>query len=253
MDLTDERRCRMTRCEIVSILVLGISLGAGTGRETRGHEPSAKPKPPKAAVIPKKLEQFGRDCALTTTTGSRTGPTPRSSPISTPRTPTPTRSCRHTKGLQKRLYDEIVGRIKQADSDGARLRQRLLLLHPVRNGEAVSDPGPQEGLARGRRGDPARRECDGRGTRLFLAGRLAGQPGQPPARLRHRHRRPPLLHDPRSRTSPPASCSTTRSPTSPSNVAWANDSRTLFYTKQDPNTLRAYRVLPPSPGHSGRR
>ena len=27
-----------------------------------------------------------------------------------------------------------------------------------------------------------------------------------------------------------------------SNLAWANDSRTLFYTKQDPNTLRAYRV-----------
>ena len=27
-----------------------------------------------------------------------------------------------------------------------------------------------------------------------------------------------------------------------SNVAWANDSRTLFYTKQDPNTLRAYRI-----------
>src|SRR5262249_55603160 len=27
------------------------------------------------------------------------------------------------------------------------------------------------------------------------------------------------------------------------NLAWANDSRTLFYTKQDPNTLRAYRVL----------
>ncbi len=27
------------------------------------------------------------------------------------------------------------------------------------------------------------------------------------------------------------------------NMAWANDSRTLFYTKQEPNTLRAYRVL----------
>ena len=26
------------------------------------------------------------------------------------------------------------------------------------------------------------------------------------------------------------------------NLAWANDSQTLFYTKQDPKTLRAYRI-----------
>ena len=105
----------MTRCEIVSILVFGISLLAGAGRETRGHEPSGKPNPPKAAVIPKKLEKFGRT-RVDDYYWLKDRTDPKVIAYLEAENAYTDDLMSHTKVLQKRLYDEIVGRIKQADS-----------------------------------------------------------------------------------------------------------------------------------------
>ena len=46
----------------------------------------------------------------------------------------PTRCWRRLKPLQDKLFNEIVGRIKQDDSQRPGPRARLLLLHALRRG-----------------------------------------------------------------------------------------------------------------------
>ena len=69
----------------------------------------------------------------------------RCSPISMPRTPMPTRVLAPPKPLQEKLYDEIVGRIKQDDTSVPVPRARLLVLHALRDRQGLSDPGPPQG------------------------------------------------------------------------------------------------------------
>ncbi len=50
-----------------------------------------------------------------------------------------------TEPLQKQLYDEMLGRIKETDVEVPYKKGRLLLLHADGSRQAVSDPLPPEG------------------------------------------------------------------------------------------------------------
>lgn len=108
---------------------------------------------------------------------------------------------RRADGLDQGAPAGALRRDRRPDQAGrhdrAGFQQRLPLLLTVRDRQAVPDPGPQEGFDGGSRGDLDRRECPGRGSRLFFDDRRQGQPRQSARRLRGRHRRPPLLYDSR--------------------------------------------------------
>ncbi len=230
----------MTRCEIVSILVLGISLWAGSGRETRGHEPSGKPNPPKAAVIPKKLEKFGRT-RVNDYYWLKDRNDPKVIAYLEAENAYTDDLMSHTKVLQKRLYDEIVGRIKQADSTAPVFDNGYHYYTRFEAGKQypilVRKKGSLESAEEILLDENAMAEGQGYfslgasevspDNRLLAFGMDTG--GRLFYTIRIKDLATGKLLD-----------DTIADVTS--NVAWANDSRTLFYTKQDPNTLRAYRI-----------
>ena len=147
----------------------------------------------------------------------------------------------HTAGLRDTLYQEIVGRIDQSDSSV-----------PVRDGGYLYytryEEGQQYPIFARRRGSmdapeqiliDANELAEGHG--YFAVGARAVSPdgnilafsvdtvGRRFYNLRFRDLRTGELL-------PETIGSIT------SNVAWANDNRTVFYTRQDPSTLRAYQI-----------
>lgn len=147
----------------------------------------------------------------------------------------------HTAGLRDTLYQEIVGRIDQSDSSV-----------PVRDGDWLYytryEEGQQYPIFARRRGSMEAPEqilidanalAEGHG--YFSIGARSVSPdgnflvfsvdtvGRRFYDMRFRDLRTGELL-------PETIGSIT------SNVAWANDNRTVFYTRQDPNTLRAHRI-----------
>jgi oligopeptidase B len=99
--------------KIIGLTVLGASLLAG--RMGEGHEPPGGRMPPKAAVIPKKLEKFGRT-RIDDYYWLRDRSDPKVVAYLDAENAYTDAAMAHTKALQRALYDEIVGRIKQADT-----------------------------------------------------------------------------------------------------------------------------------------
>ena len=124
--------------------------------------------------------------------------------------------------------------------------RRLVLHHPHRQGQPISHPLPprrcQPRSQLRLRPDPARTGHPGRkparrGQAIHGRRSHGHQPRRQPPRLLHRFHRLPPVHAPHPR---PAH----RSPTSPDtaervgSLAWAADSRTLFYSTEDETTKR---------------
>ncbi len=103
----------MKHKSILELAVLGVSLLSG--RSGHAHEPEHPSAPPKAEVIPKQLELFGRvRVDPYYWLNDRTNPKVRAY-LEAENAYTDALMV-HTKALQRSLYDEIVGRIKQADA-----------------------------------------------------------------------------------------------------------------------------------------
>ncbi len=94
------------------MLVFGISLSAGGTGEC--HEPT-KPEPPKATPIPKRLEKFGQT-RVDNYYWLKERTDPKVIAYLDAENAYTDAMMAHTKAFQKSLYDQIVGRIKQADT-----------------------------------------------------------------------------------------------------------------------------------------
>lgn len=227
----------MNRWNVVWLAACGISLSVGTTGDC--HEPP-QPVPPKAAPIPKRLEKFGQT-RVDNYYWLKERTDPKVIAYLDAENAYTDAMMAHTKPLQKSLYDQIVGRIKQADSTAPVFdngyyyysrfetgKQYPILVRKKGSLEASEEILLDENvLALGHgyfslgtsRVSPDNRlvayGVDTGGRRFFTIRVKDLTTGKP-------------LDD--------AIADVT------SNLAWANDSRTLFYTKQDPNTLRDYQV-----------
>jgi oligopeptidase B len=224
---------------IFKLAVVGV--GLLSGRTGQGHEPTNPVKAPRAEVIPKQLELFGK---------VRVDPyywlNDRNDPrvkayLEAENTYTDALMA-HTKSLQHSLYNEIVGRIKQADSTAPVFdngfyyytryetgKQYPLLIRKKGSLEAAEELLLDENALAAGRGyfslgtsqvSPDNRliafAVDTGGRRFFTI------------RIKDLATGTVLADTITDITG---------------NMAWANDSRTLFYTKQDPKTLRSHRVF----------
>jgi oligopeptidase B len=147
-----------------------------------------------------------------------------------------------TRALQQSLYDEIVGRIKQADTtapvfdNGYHYYNRFEAgqQYPILVRRKGSMEAPEELLLD--------ENALARGHGYFS---MAGWKVSPDNRLiaygvDTGGRR---FYTVRIKDLTTGRMLDDTIPDVTANLAWANDSRTLFYTKQDPGTLRAHRVL----------
>ena len=147
----------------------------------------------------------------------------------------------HTKALQQSLYDEIVGRIKQADATAPVFDNGYYYYTRFETGKQYPILVRKKGSLEAAEEVLLDENALAAGQGYFSLGGVASQPGQPQARIRGRYRRPPLLHDPDQGPRADKVLDDTIADVT-SNLAWANDSQTLFYTRQDPKTLRSSRI-----------
>ena len=208
----------------------------------RPGDPRDGPEPPVARVEARRRSSSTATPAPTSTTGSGTATTRRSSSTSRRRTPTP-RPCWGTpRPSRTRLFEEIVGRIKPDRRECPVPEGRLPLLPPLRGGPGVQGPLPPQGLDGGAGRGHAGRQRAREGERLLLAARPGGEPQPGHARLRDRHGRPPVLHPPVQ--GPRLRGASGRRHPRRDRRRWCGPTttRTVFYVKQDPETLRSDRV-----------
>src|SRR5262249_13806053 len=88
---------------------------ASTGTKTRGEESPGAPAPPKAAVIPERLKRFGR-VRVDNYYWLKDRTNPKVIAYLDAENAYTDALMAPTQAFQQALYDEIVGRIKQADS-----------------------------------------------------------------------------------------------------------------------------------------
>jgi oligopeptidase B len=152
------------------------------------------------------------------------------------------RSLAHTTNLQTKLFDEIVGRIKKDDdSVPVRLKDYYYYSRYVQGGEY-----PIHCRKKGSLDAPEQVMLDenelAKGHEFFSLGELEVGPDQKivafavdtvgrrfhTVRFKNLETGEILPHSISNVTE---------------NLAWAEDGKTLFYTKQDPNTLRAHKIF----------
>ena len=221
----------------LGILVVGLSAGAAAS----GEEPVGPPKPPKAAIIPERLERFGR-VRMDNYYWLKDRTNPRVIEYLDAENAYTDAVMAPTKALQQALYDEIVGRIKQADSTAPVYDHGYYYYSRFETGQ-------QYPIVVRRKGSMEAPEETLIDENALAAGHgyfsLAGWKVSPDNRLvaygvDTGGRRFYTIHVKEIATGRMLDDTI---PDVTENLAWANDSRTLFYTRQDPNTLRAYRVL----------
>jgi oligopeptidase B len=147
----------------------------------------------------------------------------------------------HTKGLQAQLYDEIVGRIKQDDESVPYFDNGYVYYHRFETGQDY----PIYCRRRGSMGAPeeiilnAARMAEGhdyfavRGLRISTDTTLMAFAEDTVGRR---------IYSLRFKNLNTGEISKEVIPDVTGNVVWANDNRTVFYTRQDPETLRAHLV-----------
>ena len=199
-------------------------------RRRRAHRPvvlAARPRRPRGARLPRSGERVHRRA----------------------RSPT-SRRC------ASELYDEIVARVQETDASAPVRRGDVRVLHPHRRGPPVRRALPAPGAARPALPDPVARAGDAR--------RRDGR-----ARRERARRRPRLLRGRRPRGEPRPDRRRVHAPTRPAasatssasatlddaardlpddvvpdvyyGVAWANDDRTVFYTRPD-DAMRPWQI-----------
>ncbi|MCU0411610.1 MAG: oligopeptidase B, partial [Bacteroidetes bacterium] len=153
----------------------------------------------------------------------------------------------HTQDLQDELYDEIVGRIKQTDSsvpykqDGFYYYTRYEegKEYPIYCRKAGSLEGKEEILLNGNE------RAAGHG--FYSAGaRMVSSNGQLYAFAEDTVGR--RFYTIRVKDLSTGTVLSDDIPATTGNIAWANDNKTLFYSKQDPVSLRPYVIYKHSLG-----
>ena len=188
----------MKRYSMLELAVLGASLLSS--RDGHGHEPPGQPRPPKADVIPKRLELFDR---------VRTDPYFWLSDRKDPKVKAYLEAenaytdalMAHTKALQHSLYDEIVGRIKQADATAPVFDNGYYYYSRYETGKQYPILVRKQGSLEAAEEVLLDENALAAGHGYFSLAHLAGQSRQPQARVRSRHRRPAVLYAYASRIS----------------------------------------------------
>src|SRR4051794_32098414 len=103
----------MSCWKIVGLVTLASGLFGGLA--SRGQEAPDGLKPPKAAVIPKRLEKFGQ-ARVDNYYWLKDRADPKVMAYLDAENAYTDALMAHTNDLQRTLYDEIVARIKQADT-----------------------------------------------------------------------------------------------------------------------------------------
>jgi oligopeptidase B len=228
----------MIHRRITRPVVLGSALLAA--RVGDGQTTSSVPQPPRAEVVPKRLEKFGR-VRVDNYYWMKDRDDPRVIAYLDAENAYTDTVMAHTKDLQRTLYEEIVARIKQTDTTAPVFdngyyynsrfeegKQYPILVRRKGSLESAAETLLDENmLARGQgyfslgawQVSPDNRllafSVDTGGRRFYTIRVKDLVTGR-------------LLDDTITHVTP--------------NLAWANDNRTLFYTKQHAETLRAYRV-----------
>jgi oligopeptidase B len=227
----------MNRSKIVRLALWAISLSAG--RHGECHEPH-QPDPPKATPIPKRLENFGRT-RVDNYYWLKERTDPKVIAYLDAENAYTDAMMAHTKAFQKSLYDQIVGRIKQADTTAPVFdngydyytrfetgKQYPILVRKKGSLQAAEETLLDENVLAQGHG-----YFSLNGSQVSPDNRLVAYAVDTGGRRFHTIRFKDLSA---GKSLDDAIADVT------DNLAWANDSRTLFYTKQDPNTLRDYRV-----------
>jgi oligopeptidase B len=226
--------CRM----IVTLAVLAVSVSAGRLGECQ--EDSGGLKPPKADVIPKRLEQFGH-VRVDNYYWLKERTDPKVTAYLDAENAYTDAFMAHTKTLQKALYDEIVGRIKQADATAPVYDNGYYYYSRFTKGQQYPTLVRKRGSLEAAEEVLLDENALAEGQGYFSLGswhvspdnRLMAFAVDTGGRRFYTIRVKDLtLNRMLGDTIVDVA----------GNLAWANDSRTLFYTKQDPKTLRPYRI-----------
>ena len=227
----------MNRWTIVGLVSLGISLLAC--RMGESHEPSGA-KPPKATPIPKRLEKFGQT-RVDNYYWLKERTDPKVITYLDAENEYTDVMMAHTKSMQKSLYDEIVGRIKQADTTAPVFDNGYYYFTRFETGKQYPILVRKKGSLLAREETLLDENALAQGHGYFSLGPSEVSPdnnliayGVDTGGRRFYTIRIKDLSTGKLLDDVIADVS--------GNLAWANDSRTLFYTKQDPNTLRPYRI-----------
>jgi oligopeptidase B len=205
----------------------------------QGEEPHLS-SPPKATPIPKLLENFGR-IRVDNYYWLRDRNDPKVIAYLDAENDFTDRVMAHSKSLQKTLFDEIVGRIKQADSTAPVFDNGYFYYSRFEEGKQYPLLIRKQGSLKAREETLVTENELAEGHGYFSLGTAHVSPD---------NRRVAFATDTGGRlfytirikdfASGRLLDDTIADVTS--NLAWANDSQTLFYTKQDPDTLRAYQI-----------
>src|SRR5688500_5448200 len=198
------------------------------------------PTPPKAKVIPKKLEKHGHT-RVDNYYWLKDRENPAVIEYLEAENSYMSAMMEHTKPLQETLFNEFKERIKQSDSSAPYRKDGYLYYtrteagrdYPVYCRKKGSEEAPEEVILDVNQVGAGSKFCSVGGVQVSNDSNLLSYAADTVGRrfytIRFKDLRTgELLAD--------------RILDVTSNVAWANDNKTFFYTRQDPATLRSYRV-----------
>ena len=148
----------------------------------------------------------------------------------------------HTKALETKVYDEIIGRLKQDDSTVPYLMNGYWYYRRFETGKEY----PIYARRKGTKDAPEEILLDvnemAKGHDFFEVGDIAISPDSHAHGLGRGHGRPPPVH--RARHGPRHAQGAVRIalPNVENNVVWAGDNKTFLYVEKDPETLLGYKV-----------
>jgi oligopeptidase B len=228
----------MRRRDGLWLAILAVCLFAAPAG--RGQGTPDAPVPPKAEVIPKRLDRFGR-ARVDNYYWLKDRADPKVAAYLDAENAYTDALMAPTKALQQALYDEIVGRIKQADTTAPVYDNGYYYYSRFETGKQypilVRKKGSMEAREEVLIDENALAEGHGyfemNGGTVSPDNSLIAYGVDTGGRLFNTIRvkdltTGKLLEDAIPDVTP--------------NVVWANDSRTLFYAKQDPNTLRYFQI-----------
>ena len=139
----------------------------------------------------------------------------------------------HTAELQQKLYDEMLGRIKEDDAQVPVPRDGWFYYTRTEKGKAYPIFARKQGSLERAGGDLLRPERGGRGARVLRPRRDGGEPRPPDARRARGHQRLRGLRAAREGPAERASGSPIAIEKLSWGLAWASDNRTVFYMTPD--------------------
>ena len=223
---------------IVTLAALSLSVLAG--RPGACQDGPRGVKPPRADLFPKRLEQFGH-VRIDNYYWMRERTDPKVVAYLEAENAYTDALMAHTKDFQKVLYDEIVGRIKEADTTAPVFDNGYYYYSRFNKGQQYPTLVRKKGSLEAAEEVLVDQNAIALGQSYFSLGswhvspdnRLLAFAIDTGGRLFYTIRVKDLSD---GKMLDDTIVDVT------GNLAWASDNRTLFYTKQDPKTLRAYRI-----------